>query len=76
MRVLGGESATWALVSFRRKRTDGQRGRVRGSLGDLGTIQQPELSMYPQECGEEKSEESKATETLQPSPDYPPKGHS
>lgn len=51
MRVLGGESATWALRSWGRGWTDGQRDRVRGSLGGLGHAPATRPPLAPQECG-------------------------
>lgn len=47
-----------------RGRTDGQRDRVRGAWGDLGTLQQPDLPMHPRNVGEEESEEAKAREDM------------
>lgn len=73
MRVLRGESATWALGSLGRGRTDGQQDRVsQGILGGMGMLLQPDLPMHPRNMRKEESEEAKATGDVVVSLYHPP----
>lgn len=67
MRALCGESATWALGSLGRKRTDGQRDS-QGSLGRLRHAPATRPPMHPRNVGEEESEEAVEASSRNPGP--------